>query len=114
MLKDLFMAKFEYSRFLDLLLEFKYHEFEWDLGNQTKSFDKHNISVSEAEEIFYDDDLLALGKQIEPKPTEPRYGVIGKNLNGKILFACFTIRNGKIRVISARIANKTERLTYES
>lgn len=107
------MAKFEYSKFLDLLLEFKFHDFEWDKGNILKSKLKHSVSTDEAEESFYDEDLLVLGKQVSPRTTESRFGILGKTLTGKILFVSFTMRDAKIRIISARSANKTERKIYE-
>lgn len=44
-------------------------------------------------------------------PIQPN--AIGKTLQGKLLFLAFTIRGEKIRVISARSANKRERRLYE-
>lgn len=108
------MAKFEYSKFLDLLLEFHFHEFEWDSGNVTKSIQKHNVEAAEAEEAFYDDELLVLGKQLTPKTSESRFGIIGKAISDRILFISFTIRDSRIRIISARPANKAEKDLYES
>jgi len=107
------MAKFEYSEFLDLLLELKNHEFEWDKGNEIKSELKHGFLSHEAEEVFYDDEMLVLGKQILPIVGESRFGIIGKTFEGRILFISFTIRNAKIRIISARTANVFERAEYE-
>ena len=45
--------------------------------------------------------------------TKPRYYVLGKTIRERLLFLVFTIRNNKIRVISARDMNKKERETYE-
>jgi uncharacterized DUF497 family protein len=107
------MAKFEYGKFLDLLLEFHFPEFEWDSGNVTKSIQKHNIEAAEAEEAFYDDEMLVLGKQTSPKTSESRFGIISKGISGRILFISFTIRDSRIRVISARAENKAEKDLYE-
>jgi uncharacterized protein len=86
--------------------------FEWDDGNSSKSEDKHGISIEMIEEAFMDSSLLALGEQYEPVVNEGRYGVVAKS-DELILFICFTIREGKIRPISARPANKNERGIYE-
>jgi len=87
--------------------------FEWDEGNMFKSEDKHGVTLEMVESCFLDNNLIALGEQYHPHTSEDRYGMIGKTNTEEILFACFTIRNGKIRPISARFANKKERSVYE-
>ena len=87
--------------------------FEWDEGNMFKSEDKHGVTLEMVESCFLDNNLIALGEQYHPSTSEDRYGMIGKTNTEEILFACFTIRNGKIRPISARLANKKERSIYE-
>ncbi|MBZ5514324.1 MAG: BrnT family toxin [Acidobacteriia bacterium] len=87
--------------------------FEWDSGKQTKSADKHAVTCDEAEEVFETRRFVPLGRQIEPVPSEPRFGVLGETLGGRLLFIAFTIRK-KIRVISARPANRKERDFYAS
>ncbi len=86
--------------------------FEWDLGNQTKSLVKHDITPVEAEQSFFN------FKQVLPDYThstklEPRYVLYGQTNNGKVLFASFTIRKGRVRIISVRPAKKKERNLYE-
>jgi uncharacterized DUF497 family protein len=44
---------------------------------------------------------------------EPRYYVLGHTIAGRRLFIAFTIREDKIRVISARDMSKKERKIYE-
>lgn len=86
--------------------------FEWDLGNIDKSKQKHGINANECEEIFFDDNLETFN-DIEHSQKEVRYIAIGKTKNGTILYAVFTIRSYRIRVISARVASKKERNIYE-
>ncbi len=107
------MAKFEYVLWLVEFLSRPVFKFQWDSGNESKSQQKHGITTTEAEEIFYDKDILPLGIQTQPLPTEIRFGVIGKTANEKILFVSFTLRESEIRIISARKANKLEREIYE-
>lgn len=86
--------------------------FEWDEGNIDKSFKKHGISWSQSEEIFLDKDLKIL-KDIKHSEKEERYIAIGKTFQKVVLFAVFTQRINKIRIISARKANKKEKRYYE-
>ena len=85
--------------------------FDWDSGNQTKSLKKHGISTQEAEEPFFRPKYI-IPDQRHSK-TESRFGKFGVTTGGKVLFIAFTIRNYRIRVISARPADKKERKFYE-
>jgi len=87
-------------------------EFEWDRGNINKNLDKHGVTDQECEEVFFDTELLAYydrGHSVK----EDRYYALGKTLAGRGLFVVFTIRENKIRVISARDMSKKERKVYE-
>ena len=86
-------------------------EFEWDEGNQAKSLVKHDITKTEAEEIFFHFKLVQPDQR--HSKIEPRFGMYGQTNAGKILFIAFTIRKGRVRIISARLASKRERKTYE-
>lgn len=98
---------------LSFLIFSQKFEFDWDDGNSTKNLEKHGVDKLTIEGTFNDLDLIALGVQIQPRLEEPRYGVVGKSLNEKILFVCFTIRGKKIRPISSRLANVKERMIYD-
>lgn len=86
--------------------------FEWDEWNIGKSYKKHGIRPSEAEEVFLDEEILIL-EDIEHSKQEKRFEAIGKVIEGRILFLAFTLRRDKIRIISARAANQKERRKYE-
>lgn len=95
------------------MIEFnKFTGFEWDTGNINKSFQKHGITPNEAEQVFLDNDILFL-EDIKHSQKEDRFEAIGKIIKGDILFLAFTVRKDKIRIISARKANKKERRRYE-
>ena len=87
-------------------------QFLWDMGNIDKNLKKHKVNDKECEEVFFDNkkkilkDKLHSGKEI-------RYLIIGKTKRKRILFIVFTIREKKIRVISARDLNKRETKLYE-
>lgn len=79
--------------------------FEWADGNRDKNREKHGVSASEVEEVFFDSD-----KRAYPDPrhslTESRSILVGKTKQGRLLFVVYTIRDKKIRVISVRDLNK--------
>lgn len=90
----------------------KFTEFEWDLGNIDKNYQKHRVTQKEAEELFLDPNVLFL-EDVAHSLKEKRYIAIGKNSGNKVFFSVITIRKTKIRIISVRIANKKERRRYE-
>lgn len=46
--------------------------------------------------------------------TEARYSVLGQTDSGRKLFLVFTVRNRKVRMISARDMSVKERRTYDA
>ena len=88
--------------------------FEWDDGNARKSSDKHDVSQSEAEQVFFNSPLLMLLDEKHSK-REIRYHALGKADSGRPLHITFTLRsdNALIRVISARDMHRKERTVYE-
>ena len=87
------------------------NEFEWDAGNDEKNLRKHGVIWVEAEELFFNEPLL-LFKDISHSDHESRQYCLGHTDRGRRLFIAFTIRNNKIRVISARDMSKKERDNY--
>jgi uncharacterized protein len=109
------VAKFRFAQWLwDWLLGPPDFSFEWDGGNTTKSFEKHGVTCAEAEEVFTGGRFIPIGEQYQPPVREPRYGVLGETRRGKLLFLVFTLRDQKVRVISARPMNARERRFYVS
>ena len=84
--------------------------FEWDRGNELKSYDKHRITKKEAEEVF-DNFPLFFGKG-RNEGSEERMLAYGKSNSDKLLTLVFTIRKNKIRIISARQQSRKERKVY--
>jgi uncharacterized DUF497 family protein len=87
--------------------------FEWGDGNAHKSSDKHGVSQSEAEQVFFNEPLLVVE---DPRHSlhEPRFHALGQTDLGRLLHATFTLRNAdtRIRVISARDMSRKERARY--
>jgi uncharacterized DUF497 family protein len=89
--------------------------FEWDSGNDRKSAEKHDVSRSEAEQIFFNEPLLLLRDPGHGR-TERRFHALGITEGSRLLHVSFTLRAaGKlIRVISARAMSRKERKFYET
>lgn len=95
----------------DFLIVKNVFVFDWDLGNRYKNEGKHNVVTLEAEEIFNDRPIYFRDR--DHSLVEKRYLVYGSTKKGRQLVIIFTIRNKKVRVISARDQNKKERTVYQ-
>lgn len=88
--------------------------FGWDDGNARKNDEKHGVSASEAEQLFFHAPLLLLP---DPRHSqqEARYHALGKTDAGRQLHITFTLRQAGslIRVISARDMHRKERAIYD-
>lgn len=87
-------------------------QFVWDKGNQNKNWEKHNVTAREAEEIFVHEPFLLLDDE-KHSGKEKRYHALGRSNNDRKLFLAVTIRDGFVRIISARDMSKKERRIYE-
>ena len=87
--------------------------FDWDDANSGTSASKNSVSRAEAEQIFFDEQLL-LADDVKHSQDEPRYHALGQTIEGRLLHVTFTLRDNqtRIRVISARDANRRERAAY--
>ena len=86
--------------------------FQWDHGNNLKSWLKHHVSEGEAEQVFFNEPLLLLEDERHSR-QEKRYLALGYTDHARLLLIVFTVRKDLIRVISARDANKKEKNAYE-
>jgi uncharacterized DUF497 family protein len=88
--------------------------FQWDEGNGRKNADKHNVSQSEAEQMFLNEPLLLLPDDRHSR-NEIRFHALGHTDDNRHLHVTFTLReDGRlIRVISARDINRKERARYD-
>ncbi len=87
--------------------------FEWDGHNIDKIWRKHHVLQSECEQIFFNLPLI-IADDVKHSEQENRFFALGQTDAKRSLFAVFTVRNNKIRVISARDMNRKERRVYQS
>lgn len=81
--------------------------FEWDQENATKNWDKHDVSTGECEQIYFNRPLI-VKRDRGHSQLENRYYVPGRTNMNRLLFAVFSVRNDKIRIISARDMTESE------
>ena len=86
--------------------------FDWDEGNLLKNWEKHGVSAAECEQVFFNQPLLARPDE-QHSGAESRFYLLGRTDSGRRLFVVFTIREQRIRVISARNQSRRERRSYE-
>lgn len=84
--------------------------FDWDQGN-LEHIRKHQVEMLECEEIFSNTPLFVNNDEAHSQ-TEERFRVYGTTNKNRLLTLIFTIRDSKIRVISARNQSKKERQEF--
>ena len=86
--------------------------FEWDLNKSRSNILKHGIAFEEATTIFGDPRSITIEDSKHSK-IERRYVTIGVSFRVRTLVVIHTERGNNIRIISARLASRNERRTYE-
>lgn len=87
-------------------------EFQWDAGNDVKSYTKHGVSREEAESAFQDETRLDFRDPLHSQ-REDRFVTLARSSRPRILLVAWTLRGRYARVISARPASRSERRVYE-
>jgi uncharacterized protein len=88
--------------------------FDWNTGNSRKN-DMHGVSLAEAEQAFFNQPLVIASDERHSLPSEARHHALGQTDTARVLHITFTLRQDTslIRIISARTANRKERLHYD-
>lgn len=88
-------------------------EFEWSDDKAASNIRKHGVSFDEAETAF-DDPYAYIFDDEEHFDDEPRELLIGYSQRNHLLIVAFVQRFfNLVRIISARLADKSERRKYE-
>jgi uncharacterized DUF497 family protein len=87
-------------------------KFEWDKGNRNKNLRKHSITDTETEEVLFDNKKRIYKDKLH-SDNEERFILLGKTKLNKVLCVVFTLREDRIRIISARPTNAKERRLYQ-
>ena len=84
-------------------------EFEWDEEKNLKNIAKHGVDFNKAKELF-----ARPHETIESnKYDEERFILVAKKEEGVFISIIFTLREDKIRIISARVSKKKEIKLYQ-
>lgn len=73
-------------------------DFDWDDGNAEHILYDHDVTPDEAMEVFYNEPLPLLRHQVG---QEWRQRIVGITHGQRILTVVFTLRKGKVRVVTA-------------
>jgi len=83
-------------------------EFDWDTEN-TRHLAAHKVAPAEAEQVLNSEPLDLVFEMIG---NEERYRSVGVTNRGRLLTVAWTIRDGRIRVITAFRATVADRNAY--
>ena len=85
-------------------------DFEWDRKKATGNLAKHGVDFADATGVLFDDLAITITDVHE---EEERFVTIGTDSLSRVLVVAHTWREDRIRIISARRANRFERKQYE-
>lgn len=86
--------------------------FEWDPRKAVTNQRKHGVSFEEATTVF-GDPLAVLKSDPDHSAGEERYIVLGMSDRRRLIVVAFAERVPRTRLISARLATRSEQRTYE-
>lgn len=87
-------------------------EFEWDKDKYKANLSKHGVSFDEAKTVF-DDPFYVDFYDPDHSGDEDRYIIVGLSQQSRLLIVSYAERKGKLRLINAREATRTEKNAYE-
>src|SRR5215210_2658905 len=87
-------------------------EFDWDGGNAEKNWERHRVSQSECEQVFFNRPLVVADDDFH-SDTEARHYALGRTDADRLLFVVYTLRGERVRIISARDMTRRETKEYE-
>ncbi len=87
-------------------------EFESDPVKAASNLKNHKVSFEEAASVFGDSMAYTFADP-DHSLGEERWLMFGQSRMARILAVIYTHRRGKYRLISARLATRRERKTYE-
>ena len=97
---------------MDVVYEFQGVEFEWDPNKADRNLKLHQVSFNEAATVF-SDPLSITVTDPDHSIEEERSITVGWSDRFRLLLVAHTERGDRIRVISARELNRSEREAYE-
>ncbi|WP_213805586.1 BrnT family toxin [Granulicella sp. dw_53] len=87
--------------------------FEYDPRKAAANLRTHGVSFDEAITSFFDTNAISEPDPNHSTPGDERLINIGKSTRNRLLFVVHNEEDGRIRIISARLASPTQRSLYE-
>ena len=89
--------------------------FEWDDRKNAQNKRKHGVSFEEAQTVFLDEQALLIADP-DHSELEERFILLGLSsaLQTLVVCHCYRREGDVIRLISARRADRQERMVYEN
>jgi uncharacterized DUF497 family protein len=85
--------------------------FEWDDRKYASNIEKHGIDFEDATEAFGDPNSFEY--RFQSSESEPRCVIVGL-MRKRLISVVYTIRESRIRIISARVARREERKLWNA
>jgi uncharacterized DUF497 family protein len=95
---------------MDIVYRLQDIEFEWDETKARSNKKKHGVTFAEAAEAFFDPFYQEGDASVD---NEQRDFIIGYSLSQRLLLVVYVERDKRTRIISARLATRSERKSYE-
>ncbi len=88
-------------------------KFEWDVNKDKTNTKKHDVTFDEARTAFFDEYAIDFYDP-DHSEVEDRFILLGNSFKLNTVVVCHCFREGetKVRIISARKANKQEQKAY--
>ena len=95
---------------MDVIYALQGIEFEWDDGKAQANIIKHGVTFEEAAEAFFDPFYQTGNASTD---VEQRDFILGYSLSQRLLLVIYIERGKRTRIVSARLATRSERKLYE-
>jgi uncharacterized protein len=87
-------------------------QFEWDPEKAERNLRKHGVAFDEAVTVFQDPQSATFDDP-DHSVDEVRYVTEGYSSRNRLIVAAHTEREGRLRIINARLATAQERKRHE-
>ncbi len=86
--------------------------YEWSAAKAASNLRKHGLSLEEATTVF-SDPLAVTFSDPDHSTQEQREITIGHTISERAVFVAHSVGEDRIRIISVRLATRSERRQYE-
>ncbi|WP_373065339.1 BrnT family toxin [Gemmatimonas sp.] len=85
--------------------------FDWNRGDDQKSWARHGVTQAEAEDVYFNRPVL-IADDANHSERERRHALLGRTNAERLLTVVFMLHRDHVRVISARPMSRKQRTQY--